>query len=109
MQPWASYWKNVAEDQEQFIEAATRGDLPQLKRLLEVDGSRIPIDVNYKSFDDWTALHYATLHSHYECAEFLLKHSADANQKSKFGWTPLHISAKHNELKIAQLLIDANC
>jgi len=63
-QHWTSYWKNVEEEHEQFIEAATRGDLPLLKKLLEIDASQVPVDPNYKSFDDWTGLHYATLHGH---------------------------------------------
>lgn len=74
------------EDTANFILAAQRGDLPQMKKTLESG-----VDVN--ALDQWgnSALHWAAHHGHHECAAALLEHGADPDLvHGNFGITALH-------------------
>lgn len=53
-----------------FLEAAARGDLPQLGRLL----SRTPELIHRTADGGWTALMLAARNGHYDVAEALLSH-----------------------------------
>lgn len=55
---------------ERFLDAAARGDLPQLTVLL----SHTPALLNQAGVSGWTALMLAARNGHYNVAEALLSH-----------------------------------
>lgn len=46
-----------------FIEAVCKGNLERMESILKQENDKIPLDVNFKSFDNWTSLHFAAYHS----------------------------------------------
>ena len=72
---------------ESLIEAAKRGDLDEVKRLIE-NGA----DVNIKDNDGDTPLHYAASGGHLDVVKFLVENGADVNAKDKYGRTPLDVA-----------------
>jgi hypothetical protein len=119
---------------EGLIEAASRGDLEKVKRLLN-EGADVnaknkygqtPLhwaatwghldivkllvdrgaDINAKDEDGETPLHWAAANDHLDVVEFLLDRGADVNAKSGYGQTPLHWAATYSRLDIVKLLLD---
>lgn len=96
----------MAESSKEFIKAAKKGDLENLKALLKGDKSLL----GAQDSDGSTALHCATWKGHREVVAFLLKAGADVhahNSNDHWGTTPLHAAAHANQGVIVQLLIDA--
>ena len=70
---------------EKLIDAATRGDLPALKTVLQ----NHPELINQCDSSGATAIHYAAFGGHRSIVEELVKQGADINaQDGKFGATP---------------------
>ncbi len=63
-------------------------------------------DVNAKSDNEWTPLHWASSWVHIEIVELLLKAGADVNAKRNDGWTPLHWASANDSIELAKLLIE---
>ena len=62
-------------------------------------------EVNFKSSDGSTPLHWATMMAHKDVVQLLLDNNADVNAKATNGWTPLHMATRLPEHKdIAELL-----
>lgn len=55
---------------QRFLDAAARGDLPQLSSML----SQAPSLLNQKGYSGWTALMLAARNGHYRVVEELLSH-----------------------------------
>jgi hypothetical protein len=92
---------------EQFQEAARKGDVATVKKLLD-EG----VDVNTKFRYGATALFYACDHGHLEVVKLLLDKGADMTLKDTFyGFTPLALATgpaqkkKPEHSEIAKLLI----
>jgi ankyrin repeat protein len=79
-----SYSVSHAGQSEALIDAATRGDLKQIQRLL--DGGA---DVNAKDRSGDTALMRASSKGHLEIVRLLLQKGADVNAKDRWGGTGL--------------------
>lgn len=45
-----------------MMEAASTGKVARMEEILKRKSSDAPVDVNFKSFDNWTALHFAAYH-----------------------------------------------
>jgi ankyrin repeat protein len=86
---------------EELFEAVKKGDMEEVRELLE-NGA----DVNAKSIDGSTPLHYAAHHGHVDVARLLIENGADVNAKSNDGSTPLHDAAHHGQVDAARLLIE---
>src|SRR6266568_3903457 len=70
---------------EDLIEAAKRGDLERVKRILETD-DRL---ANLKDESGATPLHYAAMNGYRQIVQLLLERGADINSTdSQFGATP---------------------
>ena len=84
-----------------LFDAANRGDLKKVKRLLN-EGA----DVNAKDEDGWTPLHWAAYYGHLNVVKLLVDRGADVNAKSKAGETPLHWAAANGHLDVVEFLVD---
>ena len=90
----------IAGVNDDFLEAAKRGDLPEVKRLI-VDGA----DVNTKNNRGVTALMFASHGGYPEVVQELLAVGADVNAKNNYGSTALMVaSTKGNREIVLQLL-----
>ena len=97
---------NMPESGKEFIKAAKKNDLDQLKALLKSDKSLL----DARDTDGSTALHCASWKGNHEAVIFLLKAGADVkavNNNDHWGTTPLHAAAHANQTALVQLLIDA--
>ncbi|KAF5686191.1 ankyrin repeat [Fusarium denticulatum] len=105
---------------EPIVKAAIRGDIPQLKDLLQQPGVDINIrdgrccrplleakaDPNIQSFDSWAALHAVSRSGNADMAAILLDWKANTEIEDKAGWTPLHVSSLYGTNTIADLLLE---
>ena len=82
-------------------DAAERGDLDEVKRLI-AEGA------NLNAIDDklgGTPLHYAALRGHKAIAELLIAKGADVNASDHLGTTALHWTVIFDHLAVVKLLI----
>ena len=96
----------MTESGKEFIKAAKKGDLDELKLLFENEKTLL----DARDSDGSTALHCASWKGHPEVVVFLLKAGADvhsSNNNEHWGTTALHAAAHANQAVIVQLLIDA--
>ncbi|KAF5615103.1 ankyrin repeat [Fusarium sp. NRRL 52700] len=119
---------------EPIVKAAIRGDMDQLKNLLQQPGVDVNIrdgmgdtalfaavchdkvdaaallleakaDPNIQSSDSWAALHAVSRSGNQELAALLLDWKANTEIKDQAGWTPLHVSSLYGTNAIADLLL----
>jgi len=83
-----------------LLSAAESGDVKKVGRQL-VHGA----DVNAKSNDGATPLHFAALSGHKNVAELLISKGADIDAREKHGGTPLYFAAVMGHMDVAELLI----
>lgn len=81
-------------------EAAARGDLEEVKRLL-VSG----VDPNSTNEDGLTALHQCCVDNAVDMVSLLLRHGAAIDARDCELWTPLHAAAISGHLNIVSQLI----
>jgi ankyrin repeat protein len=90
---------NAAVLADKLTQAASDGDLPLLKRLVE-NGAV----VNEKDYDGRTALHLAASEGRIFCVEYLLDVGASVDATDRWGGTPLLDAIKSKHDSVAQLL-----
>ncbi|CAH8665820.1 unnamed protein product [Dicrocoelium dendriticum] len=83
------------------LEAAKRGNLARLQRLLT------PANINCRDVQgrNSTPLHLAAGYNNVEIVEYLLESGADVNAKDKGGLIPLHNASSYGHVDVAVLLI----
>ena len=85
------------------IEAARRGDVVALERLLEQGA-----DANSARGDGMTALHFAAELGHVEAVRILLQAGADVAAGTRIGhYTPLHLASRGGHVAVAKSLLEA--
>jgi ankyrin repeat protein/Tfp pilus assembly protein PilP len=90
--------------QNEFIQAAKRGDLDRLKYLLQ---KGVNIDASFEK-SRGNAIAYAVKHKHHKTIEWLLSQGADINSiTTDKQFTPLHGAVFTENINTAQLLIKA--
>ena len=87
---------------ESLHDAAFKGDLSQVKRLIAKG-----VDVNTIQNDGATALMLAVNKGRGSIIQILLAKGADVNAKTNKGWTALVAAKKMRREKIVQMLIKA--
>lgn len=90
----------------EFIKAAKKGNVANLKALLKSDGKLLEA----RDSDGSTALHCATWKGLEATVSWLISVGANVhahNENDHWGTTALHAAAHANQAKIAQRLIDA--
>ncbi|XP_027198545.2 protein phosphatase 1 regulatory subunit 16A-like [Dermatophagoides pteronyssinus] len=86
-----------------LLEAATRNDIYEVKRLLMLGVS--PDSTNE---DGLTALHQCCIDNCEEMMRLLIEFGANVNAKDSEQWTPLHAAATCGHLNLIKLLIENN-
>ncbi len=79
--------------------AAENGDLPALRRLLDM-----PVNLDSRDSLGRTALMLATLRGHAGAVDLLLEHGADPNVADDHGVTPLQVAKNEKKAAIATAL-----
>ena len=85
-----------------LLDAAARGDLVKVKKLLESDRKAVEMQDSY----GWTALHWAAVLHHREMVQHLLERGADPNVKDKRDLGPLYYVADEEEGGLVRLLVE---
>lgn len=96
------------EDRQDFLSAAGKLDLRQIRHLLEVKG----VEVNATDSVGQNCLHYVACSAEHDLERqtqlvgFLTSVGADINLKRKTdGWTPLYLAAVFNECALVACLL----
>ena len=84
-----------------LIEAAEKGDLSQVKDLIEEKGA----DVNH-SDGLMTPLMKASYEGHLDVVKFLLEKGADLNPVTEIGWTTLMVASGGGNLDVVKYLVE---
>ena len=79
--------------------AASRGDVEQLRRLIE---SRV--NPNVADYDGRTAMSLAASEGHINCIEYLLSQFAEVNPVDRWDGTPLTDAIRHKHIQVQELL-----
>jgi ankyrin repeat protein len=85
-----------------IFQAAQSNDLEALTDSVV----RQKVNVNLRSSDESTALHFAVLGQHEQAVRLLLNHNASSNVKNQRGLTPLHMAASTGNSVILLLLLE---
>ncbi|XP_062081077.1 phytochrome-interacting ankyrin-repeat protein 2-like [Humulus lupulus] len=91
---------------------ARRGDLEEVKRLLEEEGMDVNVAACGSKSTGVTPLHLAAEGGHLSVMEELLERGADIDAKAKnvnggsCGWTPLHYAAKQRKREAVKFLVE---
>lgn len=79
-----------------------------LSELFNKKLNHVPINVNYKSFDNWTPIHFAALHGNVFALQLLLgMPEIYINALTNFKLSALHVAAKNNKIDTLRILIKA--
>ncbi|EFJ44630.1 molecular chaperone, partial [Volvox carteri f. nagariensis] len=95
------------EEGRAWLEAARRGDLPTLERMLAENPRLLSYQGQGTSFAFTlhTALHWAAARGHTAVARWLLQQGADPDLPNAAGATPLHAAASQRADDCARLLV----
>jgi ankyrin repeat protein len=85
-----------------LVEAVKNGDGAAVRALLAGDA-----DVNARSADGTTALHWAAQHQDLEMADLLLAAGADARAANRYGVTPLYLACTNGQAAMIERLLAA--
>lgn len=97
--------KKVLHINTQAFEAAERGDLGELRRLLDA-GASLELRYSHVVPGSETALYRAAACGRTECCKLLLERGAFVEAATYDGWTPLMIAAQEGHLETLRLLLD---
>ena len=89
--------------EQQLVDAATNGHVKDLQALLRDNPA---VDVNWRDFNGWTALHYASRNDHAEVAKLLLAHpSIDVNLQASDGSTSFSFGCVRGAVSVVIMLL----
>ena len=102
---------------EKLWDAATEGDVEQIKLLLSMganvhaaqpypDDETTPSDSHGSTHPGYTALHLSAMMNHVEAIKALIAAGADANARTEALTTPMHVAAVHGRLNAVKALAE---
>lgn len=96
--------KKISENPDgiHLLYQAQQGNMKEVRRSIAV-GRR----VNFKDYDNRTALHLAANHGHFDVVKYLVKHGAKVSVKDRFGNTPIEEARINGHEEIYEFLF--NC
>ena len=106
---WEDFWRKMQQLHNDFIDAASKGELAKLEVIVQKESQIYPLDLNHKDFDDMTAAHYASLEGHAECLKLLLAAGCNIEAETLFKRRPVHLAALRGNLEVLSLLIARGC
>lgn len=78
----------------------------QLSELFNKKLTHFPININYKSFDNWTPIHFASQHGNTFALDLLLSMpQLYINSLTNFKMSALHIATKNNKIDAIVMLL----
>ena len=103
---WASEaasYGDPAVSESPLADAAMRGDMARVQRLLEAG-----VNVNEAQGDGMTALHWAARNANTQLAELLVSEGSEVNTVTRIGaYTPLHLASQVGNAEIVRILLKA--
>ena len=84
-----------------LMTAAFNGHLAICRLLLDKGAQ-----VDAKSWDGWTPLHWAALRGRVEIVRLLCDHGADIEAQDNGGWRPLHHAAMNGHISVVKELVE---
>jgi ankyrin repeat protein len=87
-----------------IFQAAQSDDLDALTDLVV----RQKVNVDLRSSDDSTALHFAVMRQHEQAVRLLLSHNASPNVRNQRGLSPLHMAASTGNSVLLLLLFEVS-
>jgi ankyrin repeat protein len=78
---------------------AKNGDLKEIRRSVAIGRN-----INFRDYDNRTALHLAACHGHFDVVRYLVNHGAAINVEDRFGNTPVEEAKNNGHTEIQQFL-----
>jgi ankyrin repeat protein len=98
---YLSAWQSTPDLEERFRYAAQHGLLADVNECIAAG-----VNVEAKTINGWTALHFASINGHLEIVQYLLQNgNANVNAQKNDGWTALHFASSNGHLEIVQYLV----
>ncbi|KFK39958.1 hypothetical protein AALP_AA3G311600 [Arabis alpina] len=85
-----------------IFSASAYGDLHQLQRFVEHDGSSLSLPDS----NGYYALQWASLNNYLHVAQYIIQHGGDVNAGDNIHQTPLHWAAVKGSIDVADLLLE---
>ncbi|XP_057322749.1 uncharacterized protein LOC130666094 [Microplitis mediator] len=95
---------SIIDNQKDMFRALEQGDLEKLKETLKRGA-----DINGKSCNSWTALHYAAKGPNIEVVKFVLDKNVSPQMTNGFNQSVLHVAAEYGRKLAVELLIKNKC
>ena len=93
---------------QELLTAICKNDCKRFLSLINKKGTHMPININYKSLDNWCPIHFAAMHGSVDIMKLLLKEkSLKINARTNLGWNALHVAANSNKKYICVLLMES--
>jgi len=106
--PWEDWWEKKHKSNNLLLTAAEKGELLIVLDIL--NRSRhgdLAAEINAKTLDGFTALHFAASEGHLEMTMRLIKMGASVDAVTLFMRTPLHVACIRGYTEIILILIQA--
>ena len=84
-----------------MIDAASLGDIDEIKRILHSEAS---LDVNTGDYDGRTMLHLSSAEGNVKVVQALLSEGADVNAQDRWGAGPLHDAVAESHIQVIDIL-----
>lgn len=105
---WDDYWEQSEKTHRKLLMGICQKNNKLISELFNKKLNHVPININFKSFDNWTPIHFASLHGNNFALEILLESpEIYVNSLTNFKLSALHVATKNNKADSVSLLIKA--
>jgi len=95
-------YATIITSAEQIVDAAKKGDLQTVKKILAQNPSKL----NATDEDKYTPLHWACMRAHWDVAKYLIEKGADLNVAGGDGGTQINWAVHHDNVEIIKLMVE---